>query len=786
MTAFRIIFLTILAAISLDAAPACAAEFTDWTGYPPLNEIRDLAVLNGYVYAVTAGGFYRYDPVERTYRTYYKNSGLPDNNVRCLAVSGGYIYLGFQEIGLWRYDPASERFSQVLFPEYHVKTTTNPSGISLNAIQAVGDSVLYIAHSIGVDYLNLATEELRAYGSLGGFPAATPVNEVRVFDGRIWACTDFGLAVANAGDPNLEFPDPWTTYPYRVGGVTVAILSVMRVTDAYDDRVYLGSDGRGVLLLNENTGRIEPTSLMSDTIVRLGHGLGRSIAIGSYGIYSKQVHEWKMWNDTYSGLTAFAPEADRTLWAGTLRSGLQALADSAGTFVWKPMEQPTGVRNSTFRTLAVQDGVVWAGTNFRDVTAASFFHRLENNEWSVYHPTTWPWTNYVTDILTDNVGRVWMSIYGTNPTNRTSGVYILEDDGTPDMTADTAIPVDPTHEIFRPTITNYFVVCTGIDQDDTGNIWVANLQVDPPDHAIEAVPSSGIVVVDGYPITKYQHYSPAADGLPTALIYTVCADRDGWVWAGTDNKGLIGVYVGPDPYDKADTIVRQLTTNDGLHGMRITALAEAPNGDILVGTEGGINLIEKKSNHQLTVKDLNTTLENVATMVNGFAVDPGGTTWVATAGGIVRLDTNFVPVVSYTLENSGLFSNVVFSLAWDGSTGVLWIGTDVGLNRFDTRGSGSALGEIVHVYPNPFEIWGTNSVATFSNLQPGSVLTVFTFNGEQVTKLTAGESTGERAGEVDWGGTNIQGETVGSGIFYFTGKDGRGKAFTDKLAVIRR
>jgi ligand-binding sensor domain-containing protein len=766
-----------------------AVDYPGWEGYPPLYNVNDITMYSGEVYGVTEGGFFRYDPATESYRLYYKNHGLVGNRVNCVAQAGSHLYLGFQENGLWKYDPDADSFEQILFPEYHVKTADNSNGIALNHITAVNDSVLYIAHANGVDYLNLVTEEIRVYTNLGDdLPANTPVNEVRLIDGRIWACTGFGVAVADADDANLEFPGRWENYEHRPQTALVGLTTTLKVEDQHDEAVYIGTQGTGILSFLEEELRLDPTALSNGSLNRLYSGLERSWGGGQKGLYMKVLRNWQLYNNKYSYVTSLVSDNDRTLWLGTARNGLQCFVDSTYSFGWKDIPQPTGMNKSLFYTIDIGDtGVLWAATSDRDNTPKNLTHRLQGDEWTVFSEEDAPWTNRASDFLQTDDGRVWVTIWGANKVGvRKSAVFVFDDAGTPATEDDVTYPVDEQMVIFKPTVKKDFAVCTSIDQDGAGNIWVANFQENSPLHAIEAAPSSGAVVVDGYPITKFQHYSPADDGLATAQLMVIKAGNDNWIWCGTFNSGLIGIFVGDDPFDKSDTIVKNLTLEDGLHSMRIAAIECLPDGSILAGSDGGLNRITVGSGAEIEIEDLNDEISGIDRAVTTIVTDPHGTTWIGTRGGIARLDKNFETVAIYTAENSGLFSDGVTSLDYHARDDVLWVGSDAGINRLAVFDTDENIVSDARVYPHPFEIWGSDSSCTFTGLQPGSKLSVFTFTGSPVAVLTAGDENGDGVGDVSWDGRNTQGGSVGTGIFFFTGKNTDGSPFTDKLAVVRR
>ena len=115
------------------------------------------------------------------------------------------------------------------------------------------------------------------------------------------------------------------------------------------------------------------------------------------------------------------------------------------------------------------------------------------------------------------------------------------------------------------------------------------------------------------------------------------------------------------------------------------------------------------------------------------------------------------------------------------------MGTDIGLNKYDlSTGQASKDSLYIHVYPNPFEIWGYNSRAVFNNLKQDSKIRIYSFTRNLINEFTAYESSSNGEYQVEWNGKNFEGNFVGSGIYFFTGVDKNGKEFKEKMVVVRR
>ena len=613
-----------------------AEEYPDWNGFPPMYTIQDMVEFNGAVYCACRGGLFKYDPVAREYTLYYKNHGLLGNNVLSVGATSDKIYLGFKEYGLVEFDPATEEYEQILFPEY---TAINPP-IEVNSIFTYSDSILYIGHSKGVDKLNIVTKEIRTFKNLSKKIAEeTPVNEVKIIKDKLWVCTDLGAAYADVNNPDLELADNWNHLIFSGSRYTC----IERIFDKYEDIIYLGSRQNGIQVYNENADIIEPSAISRAQIFDISQALGYGWAAGNKGLYRKNVKTWFFQESDYKNVRAVHGGEDGNLWVGTQNDGLQYYTSER----YQLIPPVSGPRHAKFTNIDItEDNVVWLATSTRGLGENVKVVRYEDGIWTEYgEEEDFFVPSSAVDVFVGDDGLIWIPTWG-------KGLFVLTVDGTPGMENDTIEKVDPEGNIIQYTLGKGFIVVSDMTKDKHGNIWVANHQADEM--------NSGAIVLDGYPITRHTTYSPQDDGLISAEITSIDADEDGWIWMGTSEDGLIALYVGEDPYDKADTYVKNLNLDDGLHGMLITAVKHDREGDVWVGTKGGLNRVKKLSDQRLKVDNVNNLLEGEAVEISCIEVDDENNKWIGTAGsGLYKINQDNEATGRFTIENSGLFSDTI-------------------------------------------------------------------------------------------------------------------------------
>jgi hypothetical protein len=167
--------------------------------------------------------------------------------------------------------------------------------------------------------------------------------------------------------------------------------------------------------------------------------------------------------------------------------------------------------------------------------------------------------------------------------------------------------------------------------------------------------------------------------------------------------------------------------------------------------------------------------------ITAIEVDGNNQKWVSTANAGVFLfsEDGKETLEHFTKDNSPLPSSSIRSLAYDETTGQIYIGTPIGLVAF--QGNASSPGENlsnVEVYPNPVRPGYTGKV-TVRGLLADCVVKITDIVGNAVHETTSS------GGSVQWNLQSFDGNRVRSGVYliFVTNSDGTETA-VEKVMII--
>jgi ligand-binding sensor domain-containing protein len=277
---------------------------------------------------------------------------------------------------------------------------------------------------------------------------------------------------------------------------------------------------------------------------------------------------------------------------------------------------------------------------------------------------------------------------------------------------------------------------------------------------------------------------------PYAEFSYMTIDRYGNKWI-MRRDGQITVYDSGDDIDDEsdDRSVTLSSSNSNLGGV-ITSIVTDREGAVWVGTNNGVtiyncNVLESNCpglRPVINPDNFNGRLLE-AEIVRSIAVDGANRKWIGTDKGVFLLDPEtYEQILFFDEENSPLFSNKVIKITADGSSGMIYIATDKGLQAYRaeaTTGKVFMQKDEILAYPNPVRPDYDGFVA-IKNLAEDVNVKITDVNGNLVFEQTS------YGGQAVWNCHNYLGQPAASGVYlvFVVNSEGTQKMVT-KFVIVR-
>ncbi len=760
--------------LTLLPAYAHAAKVGTWKNYLSYYDISYLCEGGGHVWALASGNLFSYNPTDGDVQTYDRVNGLSATGIKAIAwCQGAHRLVVVYSNGL--IDFISEKGDIVCLSDFYSKTTSLDK--TVNGLTVSG-SHAYISMGFGILDIDVTKAVVANTFNLG-----TAVNATLIHGQDIVAATASGVYTAKTTDNLLDrtqwrqLTDKAFTHTYWLDGQCV-------VLSLYD--MYTIDLTTGALTFCWKPG-FTNICATDKQIVFYGYGgtyfqttpqKHYTVSTAIYALYptgkttDKGDEYWTCTGDgrivkgyfaqdgtcSFDETTAIQADGPKYQWCGLLKIRNSLLYSTSGYSDTNPYITPT---------IQVWDGSAWT------IYDESFVPALDHS--------------YLVgldfDIDPKDPNHLFL---GTR-----TGLYEFQSGK---LTKAYDIDNSPLKEVEGISRPKNYTYANGTLFDDDGRLWVFNGF------------SNTTSLMSLHNGKWTQHHNKAFtdnDGRSFIMQRTLMRDSRGLYWMTNYNwtYPVLACYQpsadpdteGGDAAKKYPTFVNEDGTT--LEVQTVSCCAEDNDHNIWIGTDvGPIYLpsaqIGTDNDIFMQVKvprnDGTNLADYLLTGINttAIAVDGAGRKWFGTAGhGIYLISAdNMEQVQHFTTDNSALISDDIQSIAIDGKSGEVYIGTDKGLCSYTSEASDPAddmTKDNVYAYPNPVRPDYTGYI-TVTGLTLDADVKIVTSSGALVAQ---GHSTG---GSFLWDGCDTKGKPVASGVYMVvTAKADGSKGTVCKIAVVR-
>jgi hypothetical protein len=751
------------------------ADDGNWTVYPAFHNASRAVALGSRVFVLSDGGMFAYDTEDTSVEIFSTANKLNDFNIHDIRLCSNdkliFILYTNGNIDLMKEDGSVYNITDIKDKTLSDKT--------INDLNIVG-SYAYISINSGLIVVDIANRLINNYYALG-----MKVNSTTMANNTIYAATSEGVYAGKTSDNLLDISN-WKN---------IATNKLKKLI-TFNNSIYTET-GSGLYKVS-NSENFKLTKLNSTVYNSWDETNGMIFLSDGNNVSSIDSKDniVDYTNDTVLSVTY----ANGKYWLAQAGRGLvgTTLADKKFTTKVAGIIPESPIRNYASFLRMADDRLLIAGGsfNFSALYYPGTLMKYENNKFTAFDEAgpikevgEFCYRN-LTDIAQDpNDTEHHFAGSAMNGIYEFKNYKLVKHYNHTNSTLSSILP--------ESTYPERYVRTTGLEFDQSGNLWMLNNEVDT---IIKIRKSNG---------SWTSLYFEEMAGNPS--MDKILFDKRGWAWVNsrrrTSSGCLAGAFViktdGTIP-STADGMKRRLLTNivnqDGTYYNidLMKDITEDLDGNIWFATDKGVFVTYAPDQvfdsddfrfYQVIIprNDGSGLGDYLLTGVdiNCITIDGGNRKWIGTSSnGVYLVSANGEEeLLHFTTKDSPLISDNVTSIAVDGKTGMVYFGSAEGLVSYlgdATDPADDMKRDNIKVYPNPVRPDYTGKIS-ITGLAYNSNVKIVNAAGRLICEGTS------NGGQFTWNGMNSAGKQCGSGVYYVLATDSEGnKGAAQKFVIVRR
>ena len=687
-----------------------------WKDYQSYTSASYIAEADNKIYCVTNGGLFYVNKDDNTVNRISKVTGLSDVGVKQVAYSAAL------EITVITYENCNIdliKNNQIInISDVKRKEIT---GLKLINNITLRDGIAYLSCTFGLVLIDLENEEIKDTYKIGEGGDFEGINSCAFSNINIIVATTGGVYVANINTTNLFDFNSWKLDTNRIENYW----NVFTI----EDSIWVGDTNsffnNSVLFLSYNDTLLIYTTLLATP--------------------------GKLINNQLEDVNFIYTDSEGGLWVADAKNGLLKFVDNnfQDSFI------PDGpVRNDTY-SLEYQENTLYmchgGHNNFSSSGRIYDGVSIKNtdNEWINYNSSTLGGAIDVLEVVVRN-GTEYYASWRDGLSEMNNGELVVK------------YNYENTNGALETSgSSNNRIKISDLKFDNSGNLWGLNSEVNQP----------------LFVKTKNDEwFSFSMNQNRFELFFNdLIIDQFEQKWGVIGRSGGLFVYDDnntiSDPSDDKYKILKNIVGQGNLPSMGVYSIAEDLDGEIWVGTDKGIGVFYNPSaifsgNNFDAQQILITEGEYGQYLLSEekikcITIDGANRKWIGTekSGVFLISDDGMEEILHFTTNNSPLFSDNIYDITINPSSGEVFIGTEKGLISYRSDATnGTTKQSTTKVFPNPVrETY--NGIITISGLVTDANIKITDIDGNLVFEDFA------KGGQASWSGKNKKGDRVSTGVY---------------------